>query len=275
MKTVVTHIGPDLDAITSVWLVKTFFPNWEEAQLAFVPAGTTLGKLPPDDNPEVIHVDTGFGKFDHHQSNADTCAAQLVYNHVKEIHGADPVMERLVAVVNDVDHFRQVFYPNPIADYWSFQLEEIIDGWRLLHSENPQKIVALGMETLDAVYKEMQNKVWAEKEIAEHSTEFETRWGKALAAETPNDDVIHLAQKMGFRVVIRKDPKKGYVRIKSLPVPEIDLTPLYDKLKTIDNSATWFLHASLHMILNGSAKNPDMKPSTLPLQTLVDIIKSL
>ncbi|HLD24715.1 MAG TPA: hypothetical protein VJB96_02245 [Patescibacteria group bacterium] len=40
MKTIVTHIGPDLDVITSTWLVKTFFPGWEEAEVAFVPAGT-------------------------------------------------------------------------------------------------------------------------------------------------------------------------------------------------------------------------------------------
>lgn len=275
MKTIVTHIGPDLDAITSIWLVKTFFPHWEEAQLAFVPAGTTLEKLPPDDNPEVIHVDTGFGMFDHHQNDDDTCAAQLVYNRVKELHGQDPAMERLVAVVNDVDHFRQVFFPNPNADYWSFQLEEIIDGWRLIHSDNPQKLAGLGMDCLDAIYKELQNKVWAEKEIKENSTEFETKWGKSLALETTNDDVIHVAQKMGYRVVLRKDPKKQYVRIKSLPVPDIDLTPLYNTLKTIDNSATWFLHASLHMILNGSTKNPDMRPSTLSLEQIVDIMKKI
>ena len=53
MKTIVAHIGPDCDAITSIWLVKMFFPGWEEASYAFVPAGTTLGKLPPDDNPEI------------------------------------------------------------------------------------------------------------------------------------------------------------------------------------------------------------------------------
>jgi len=84
MKTIVVHIGPDLDAITSVWLVKKYFPGWEEAALAFVPAGTTLNKLPPDDNPEVVHVDTGFGKFDHHQTDADICAAMLVYAEIKK-----------------------------------------------------------------------------------------------------------------------------------------------------------------------------------------------
>ena len=83
MKTIVTHIGPDLDAIASIWLVKMFYPGWEEAGIAFVPAGTTLGRLPPDENPEIMHVDTGFGRFDHHQTNADTCASQLIYEEIK------------------------------------------------------------------------------------------------------------------------------------------------------------------------------------------------
>lgn len=275
MKTVVTHIGPDLDAITSVWLVKTFLPNWEEAQIAFVPAGTTLNKMVPDSDEEIIHVDTGFGKFDHHQTSDDTCAALLVYNEIKKYHGEDIPLERLAQVVNDVDHFREVFYPNPTADYWNFQLAGVIDGWRLLYSEDPQKIMALGMDALDAVYKSLQNKVWAEKEMKENGTEFESIWGKSFGIETVNDEVIHLAQKSGFQLVIRKDPKKKYVRIKSLPLPTIDLESVYNLLKEKDANATWFLHASHHMVLNGSAKNPDMRSTSLSLQEIIDIIKTI
>lgn len=279
MKTIVTHIGPDLDAITSVWLVKTFWPGWEEAEIAFVPAGTTLRNtsgqaLDPDSNPDVLHVDTGFGKFDHNQSDADTCASALVYDEIKKQHGADPVLERMIAVVNDVDHFREVFYPNAAADYWEFWIIAQIDGWRLLHSENPLKIMELGFESLDGIYKVMLNKIWAEKELAK-ATEFETKWGKAIGFETINDEVIHQAQKRGYALVIRKDPKKGYVLIKSLPKPEIDLTPLYERLKADEPDATWFLHASRHMVLNGSAKNPEMKPSKRKLRELIDVIEEV
>ncbi|MDP1722667.1 MAG: hypothetical protein Q8L37_05650 [Candidatus Gottesmanbacteria bacterium] len=273
MKTIVTHIGPDLDAISAVWLVKTQFPDWEEAAIAFVPAGTTLDKKNPDENPEIIHVDTGLGKFDHHQSNADTCAAQLVYHEVKKTKGADPALERMTTVINDLDHFREVFYPNPTADFWDFSLITQIDGWRLLYSDNPIKIVSLGMEALDGIYKSFQNKIWAEKELAEKAVHFESPWGKAFGIETTNDEVVHLGQKMGYTLVIRRDPKKGYVRIKSLPRDDIDLTSVYNTLKERDPAATWFLHPSRHMILNGSAKNPDMKPTTLTLDELITILK--
>lgn len=274
MKTIVTHIGPDLDAITSIWMVKTFFPGWQEAAIAFVPAGKTLMDVPPDDHPDVLHVDTGFGKFDHHQSDEDTCAALLVYEKIKRTRRDDSALARLAAVVNDIDHFREVFYPNSTADYWDFGLIAQIDGWRLIHTDNPLRIVTLGMEALDGVYKTFQNKAWAEREIKDKGVEFDTTWGKGLGVETTNDEVVHLGQKMGYAVAVRKDPKKGYIRIKSLPKDDIDLTQVYNTLKTKDPTATWFLHASRHMILNGSAKNPEMKPTTLSLTEIISVIEN-
>lgn len=275
MKTIVTHIGPDLDAITSIWLVKTFFPGWEEAAYAFVPAGGTLGGKPPDNNPEILHVDTGFGSFDHHQTAADTCASLLVYEKVKKERGEDPALERLLALVNDVDHFREVFYPNPAADFWDFGLVSQIDGWRLIHADNPIKIVDLGMEALDGIYKTFQNKIWAEKELKEKGVEFTTKWGTGIGVETTNDETVHLAQKLGYVVVLRKDPKKGYLRIKALPKKEIDLEPLYTELMGEEPGATWFLHASHHMVLNGSSKNPQMRPTKKTLQQIIDVIKKI
>jgi hypothetical protein len=178
-------------------------------------------------------------------------------------------------VVNDIDHFREVFFPSPMGDYWNFSLWTQIDGWRLLHSDNPIKIVELGFQALDAIYKVTQNKIWAEKELAEKGVAFKTRWGDGVAIETVNDEVIHVAQKKGIALVVRKDPKKGYLRIKTLPKPDIDLSDVYEKLKADEPDVTWFLHASHHMLLNGSAKNPAMRPSKRPLKEIIDVIKEV
>jgi len=132
----------------------------------------------------------------------------------------------------------------------------------------------LGFQSLDGIYKVLLNKMWAEKEMLT-AMEFSTKWGKGAGFETVNDEVIHQAQKRGFSIVIRKDPKKGYVRIKTLPKEEIDLSELYERLKSDEPDATWFLHASHHMILNGSAKNPDMKPSQRSLADLVSVIQEV
>jgi hypothetical protein len=279
MKTIVTHIGPDLDACASVWLIKTFLPEWEEANIAFVPAGTTLEGMAPDSDEDVMHVDTGFGAFDHHQTDEDTCAALRVYEYLRDqrfiqLKDREP-LERLLHVVNDIDHFREVFFPNPTADFWDISLPAVIDGWRVLFSDNQMKLVDMVMTNLDGAYKMFQNKVWAEKEIQEKAIIFETRWGKAFGIETLNDETVHYGQKMGYALVMRKDPKKGYLRIKAIPRPEIDLTNIYDELQRNDPNATWFLHASKHMILNGSAKNPDMRPTTLSLEKIVEIIKGM
>lgn len=273
MKTIVTHIGPDVDAIAAVWLVKNYLPGWKEAAFAFVPAGTTLHDAPPDDKSDILHVDTGFGKFDHHQTNADTCAAQLVREEVEKTRGEDEALRRLIAVVNDIDHFREALRPNPTADFWDFGVTAQVDGWRLLHSDDPVKVVNLGMDALDGIYKTFQNKVWAERELTERGVVFETRWGKSIGVETVNDEVIHVGQKMGYAVVVRKDPKKGYLRIKALPKDDIDLTDVYNRLKKEEPDATWFLHASLHMVLNGSAKNPKMRPTRKTLQEIIDILR--
>jgi hypothetical protein len=273
MKTIVTHIGPDLDAITSIWMIKKFFHEWEESAVVFVPAGETLGGLPPDDNPDIWHVDTGFGTFDHHQTNDNICSATLIYECVKKHWKEDEALERLVTVVNDYDHFREVFFPDSTSDYWDLSAISAIDGWRLMYTDNPVKVVASGMDMLDGMYKTFQNKVWAEKEIKEKGIMFDTPWGKGLAVKTTNDEVVHLGQKMGYAVVIRKDPNKGYIRIKTLPKDSIDLSKAFEILKSQDLNATWFLHVSHHMILNGSSKNPNMKPTSLTLDQIIDILK--
>ena len=161
------------------------------------------------------------------------------------------------------------------SDFWDFGLEAQVDGWRLLYADNPIKIVELGMSALDGIYKQFQNKVWAEKELKEKGVEFSTKWGKGIGVETTNDDVVHLAQKMGYAIAVRKDPKKGYLRIKSLPKEEIDLSHVYDTLKAAEPDATWFLHASHHMVLNGSSKNPDMRPTKKSLQEIIDVVKEV
>lgn len=272
MKTIVAHIGPDLDAIGAIWQIKTFFPGWEEAMVSFVPAGKTLGGKNPDTDPEILHVDTGFGKFDHHQTDADICASLLVYREIQAMHGDDPALERMVKVINEIDHFREAFFPDATADIWDMSFVSAIDGWRLIYSDNPEKVVSLAMDVFDGIYKTFQNKIWAEKELA-NGVLFESRWGKSIGLSTVNDEAMHLGQKMGFAIVVRKDPNKGYLRVKAIPKPEIDLTDEYNQLKTADPDATWFFHASRHMILNGSAKNPDMRATKLTLDQIIEILK--
>lgn len=278
MNTIVTHFSPDVDCICSVWLIKRFLPHFRNCQINFVPAGSTYQSQAVDGDPKIIHADTGFGKFDHHQTNKNTCSAVLVFEYLKQKkllkNKEVEVLKRLVIQVNEIDHFHQVFLPNAGSDRNEFFLDEIIDGLKLTFPKEDLKIIEIGESLFEAIFKGLSNKVWAEELIA-HAIQFKTVWGKALGLETTNDKAVHLAQKLGFKIVVRKDPQKNYVRIKSWPVPEIDLTEAFEKLKQKDKQATWFLHVSKHMVLNGSTKNPTMRPTKLSLEEIIEIIKKV
>lgn len=279
MKTIVTHFSPDVDAMCSVWLVKKFMPGFSGAETTFVPAGKTLFDKKVDADCDVVHVDTGFGRFDHHQDNRNTCASKLVFEYlvknklVRE--SQEKALKRMVGIINEIDHFRQIYWPQATNDRYEFSLDGIVDGVRLLYPRESAKMLELGLEMLEAIFRQFSNKVWAEDIIKKEGKEFSSPWGKALGLDTTNDEAVHLAQKMGYSIVVRKDPRKDYVRIKGVPGKKIDFTKLYEILKDKDKSATWFLHASKHMVLNGSTKNPEMKPTKLSLEEIIKIIKSL
>lgn len=296
MKIIVAHNAPDLDAVTSIWLLKRFLPGWEEAKLEFVPAGTRkegshanelTDPIEKIGENEVIHVDTGLGPLDHHQTSDDkVCGASLAWDYVREnsemfknpqdsskIVDREQAISRMVQVVVDNDHFKDVYWADPTADYLEFLMQAVIDGVKLAKPDDDSFCANFSSECLDYILKNFENRIWAEKEINDNSIEFEAKWGKGLGLETINDDVIKLAQKSGFAVVVRKDPRKGYVRIKANPKFDVDLTNTYEQLKKMDPEATWFLHVSRKMLLNGTPKNPKMVPTKLSLDAIINVLK--
>lgn len=276
-KTIVTHMSPDLDALASTWLIKRFLPGWGEAQLEFVPAGKTLNNMQPDDDPAIIHVDTGMGKFDHHQTSARTCATKLVYDFLLENNHVplklQPSLERIANFATEIDHFAEVFYPDPDADRYVFLLSETIEGLKSVYANYNDHATAV-FPLLDATLQQFRNKVRAEEDLKEGFI-LQTSWGKGIVLETKNEEAMKVAMKMGYVVVARKDPERNIVRFKTLPKPEYDLTPIYELVLKKDPNATWFLHASKHMLLNGSTKNPNSIPSKLTTADLIEIMKKI
>lgn len=306
MKIIVTHASPDWDAITSVWFIKRFLPGWAEAKIEFVPAGQRFSSTPNFEKTvietvgkdEIIHVDTGMGPLDHHQTNdMNTSAAMRAYEF--SIHSnpdlEDPATERLsfkkealhriAKVVVAIDHFQEVYWPDSTADHYEFSLLGVLDGLKLLKPNQDDYYVELGLTLLDAVLHNFENRIWAEHEIASNGKKFTTKWGKGIGFEILNDDVLKLAQKMGYTIVVRKDPRKGYVRIKAKPLQralgasskekDVDLTLVYEQLSKMDPDATWFLHVSKKMLLNGTPKNPKMIPTKLTLNEIIKVLTSL
>ncbi|MCX7955632.1 MAG: DHH family phosphoesterase [Patescibacteria group bacterium] len=278
MKTIVTHISPDLDAITSCWLIKKFLPGWKNAEIKFVPAGKTLNEKSPDENSEIIHVDTGMGRFDHHQTNDNICAATLVFEYLKKNHylkkNQEEALEKLVNQVNIFDHFGEINFPSPDSDHFDFLISSIIDSGFKNILKNDNQLVEYVFLILDALLIVFLKKNQAEKEIKKGFV-FKSKWGKTLVVLSKNEDVLKLALKKGFKLVARKDPDKGNIRIKTLPFKKYHLRTLYQKIVKVDKKASWFLHISGNMLLNGSSKNPNFISSSLTLKQLIDIIKNI
>src|SRR5579859_4064093 len=198
MKIVVTHNSPDWDAITSVWLIKRFLPGWEGGLTKFVPAGqriTNRALSSADNNPieyingdEVIHVDTGLGPLDHHQTSSDqVCGASLTLDYIKDRNAEfkTPIekwetkteaLSRIIKVVVDIDHFKEVFWPDAAADYNEFSLFGLLEGLKIKNPDQDTLYVEKGMEWLDYIVHNFENRIWAEKEMKEKGQKFTTRF---------------------------------------------------------------------------------------------------
>jgi hypothetical protein len=240
-------------------------------------------------NDEVIHVDTGLGPLDHHQTQDTTIsAASRTWEYVQAmlLEAKDHVtpehkeaVSRIVQIVVDTDHFKEVFWHDAASDIYEFSLLGVLEGFKLQKQNKDSECLAFGIVCLDALLVTFENRIWAEREIATKGVSFQTSYGKGIGFETVNDTVLKLAQKMGYALVLRKDPRKGYVRIKALPAngeqKGIDLTPVYNHLSKMDPDATWFLHVSKKMLLNGTPKNPKMIPTTLKLGEIIKVLERL
>lgn len=300
MKIIVTHLSPDWDAISSVWLLKKYLPGWQHAEVKLVPAGQRLNNAEITDETreqaiehiredEIIHVDTGLGPLDHHQTqDRNVSAASLTWEYIQkhfeksgdrltDIHR--DAVSRVVAFVVETDHFKEVYWADPAADYHEFTLLGLLDGLKYHKPGQDMFYIEFGMQCLESMVAQFENRIWAEKEINEKGVKFETRFGPGMGFETLNDTVLKLAQKMGYVLVVRKDPRKGYVRIKTLPDQDgkkgADLTLVYEQLKKIDPQATWFLHVSKKMLLNGTPKNPKMIPTSLSLTDIIKVVEKI
>ena len=278
MKIIVSHLSPDIDSIASVWLIKRFLPGWTDAELRFVPAGATLNNKPADENPEIIHVDTGLGKFDHHQNSDYICAASLVFDYLKSQgylkDKQKRALDKMVREITGFDHFGEVFFPESFADRYEFMLQKIIEGGLKSVLKEDINVVEAVFPMLDSIVNIFIKKNQAEEEIKKGFV-FASFVGRSLCMETRNEETIKLALKLGYKLVVKKDPERGNVRIKTLPGKKYDLSPVYIKILKADKKGTWFLHVSHNMLLNSSSKNPNFVPSPLTVKKLIEIIKSV
>ena len=285
-KLLVTHHAPDLDAISSVWMLKRFVAqDYADSRVTFVNPGETLSLEESDkigyEPHQVTHVDTGLGEFDHHQPDRGQqflSATLLTYQYACELHPElknDKALEYLAKFVTEIDHFQEVNWPNPDDLRYSFMIHELIKGMEFQAGNTDEIQLHFGLTCLDSAYGVLTNNIKAEDILATSSDSFEINAGKVLALESSNDDTIKLAQKKGYVLVIRKDPSEGNIRIKARPDSDISLEALRDAIYEKDSQGSWYYHPSGKMLINGSRKHRNQKASSLSVQEVVDLVKEL
>lgn len=284
MKKVVTHINPDLDAVVSVWLIKRFLPastrgelGWEEAEIDFCEAQSTIDGQPADSNSDVLHVDVGEGKLDHHQLEEITSATKLCFDHIKQQRKGQPLKEldekalvQIIEVVTEVDNARDLNWPEVGAARNNFYLHVLIAGIRGMAGSD-EEAMDFGLKGMDAVFHQIKKSIDAREELKE-GVEFKSRWGKAIAIETGNDNVLWEGEKKGYCLVVRKDPETGGVRIYARYDTEVNLTKAYNKFREIDPNSDWYLHQSKKLLLNMSS-GKKMRPTKLTLKQIMEVLK--
>lgn len=276
-KIIVTHISPDFDGIPAIWLLRKFHPEFRNARVELVPAGdNTFNNQPVDSDPDVLHVDVGGGKFDHHKTNEFTCGAKLILEYlIREgyVKEDDEALARIVNVITELDHGWDSYkWPEPASDRWEFSLHNVLSGLKMAFPRDNSKYISWVCDSLDGVYLIMQSKVKAQKEV-ESGLVFKTRWGEGVAIYTKNDGVMDVAIKGGYALVVRKDPTEGYVRVTGSNAHKVDFTKAYELITKKDKVGHWFLHASGVLLRNGSTRNPNMKATKMTIEEIVAILE--
>lgn len=291
-KIIVTHFNPDLDAFLAVWLVRKFWPTWDEAEIKMVPVGQRYEgeEKDPSAKPllededgvssisgdDVVHVDTGWGMFDHHDRNDFVCAASLFWESVKE-RGLDDdlskeersAIEKLISYALAWDH--GLFYESK-EKYEAFQIYNHFDLLPKI-ARGRDEILDLGLRLLTSQFLVLKTEACAEREFLERKMVIKSPLGKVLAIESDYSGIDAVAYRNGFDLVIQVMPKSRERAFSARPSSRVDLTVVYNKLKEIEPSADWFLHASKKLLLCGSAKAGKKRLSELSLEQLIKVLK--
>lgn len=259
--------------------------HFADARVYFVNPGATLDDytISQDEltRENVVHVDTGLGEFDHHQADRGQqmiCATSLVFDylakHYKDlVH--DKALTALVTYVNDIDHFQEIHWPETGEYRFLFTIQELIHGLEFMAPHTDESQLYFGMQCLDSAYASLNQYIRALEIIEQNGQEFMVNGQKAMAITTSNDEVIKIAQKQGYSLVVRKDPDKGNIRIKARPDSRFNLKMLADEIAQIDRVGSWYFHPSGKMLLNGSDKHQNQAASPLTLIQVVELIKQV
>lgn len=257
---IVSHLYPDADSCTSIWLLKRFVYTEAKLKLKFRSIGTRVEEA----ESRVIYVDHSIGQFDHHNTNSYVCTASIIM----EKYGldSDRAIKRIVDKVLRIDH--GLVYASEIDD---FHFINVLEGLNWNYPKRPTYVVSLACQFLDGIYSTLKELYQAEDDF-EGVITFNTKWGMGAGIESINNKIRYLAHRKGYDVFLYVNPLNGFRGFTSPGHKRVDFTEVYNKLRKIEPWAEWFLHSSKQLLLCGSKKAPMKKLSNMKLRDMINLI---
>jgi len=212
------------------------------------------------------------GKFDEHKEGLHTCAGSLVFDFLKKM-GLLPNDELTVKALEEMVEWNKQIDMGlaPISEFGEFSIQAFIRS-KDSKIKSSKQDVELGIKILDRVLKVLKKTQQSLKDWAGR-VEFESKFGQSIAVKSETIDRPFCKRKGGDLFIIYH-PKYSSVQYFT-PSQTIDLSPIYEKVKSMDSQADWFLHQSHHMVLCGSSSAPDSKPTKLSFEQLIEVVKEI
>lgn len=270
IKTLVGHRFPDDDVWFCCWMAKKFIPKAANAEIVFVNAGTAL----PDseDDPSVIHFDTGGGEFDqHNKERARTSSATLLAEELNltQVPGLKALLDMVVAVDNVEPlpptsiHYAIEGYPRMFkgdangAIDWQKVQKRVFELFDIIYGQETQRAQARENLQKHAVWTTLPNGLkivsllWnphlreaAFEQGADVVLWTQTRWTKGFYVGVQRNRRLPQLSLRGVAIHLREE--EAYLR--QIQVVRRDL----DYLGREGPVSNWFLHQSLGLVLSGS-----------------------
>jgi len=269
-KSLVTHINPHLDDIAAIWLIKKFFPEYKDAKVEFISADKGKGGL---NEVDTLYIGVGMGKYDEHKGDVDESAMSLVWKDIKSqnLGSKDNFEEK---AIDEMVKWNTLYdtAKMPYGEWDDFSVEAFIRSYENSPADS-LKTVELGAQILDRILPVLIRK---QHSLADWDKriDFESKWGKSMGIGSSAFKKT-LAYRQGYQVVIQHDPKDNFMGVTAPGLSDVDLEPVYLKLKEADPEADWFLHQGHKMVLCGAGSAPDVTRTKLTLDQVIEIVKSI
>lgn len=279
---IVTHVSPDFDAITYLWLLKRFVPKFKDAEIKLMPFGQSdqdvLEKADSvGDMGSVYHPATW--RFDHHHlpgsQSTNTCAAKMLWEYLLFLEVDVAYLEPLINVI----YMGDLTITDPIGIHsilWGAGLNKnLLTGQRLSDME----MIAVGFQLLDRVDAWLKHKVEKQAELDEKVI-WKSDDGLIWAIRHGSASLNFAAYEAGARIVVFEGETFETDEGTSYPVgssrapewKEPHLGELVDSAVSTSpvaqELALWFRHNSGFFSGRGSRKAPCYELLKVDLVTL-------